>query len=138
MVVLGVVAVLAVVAAVLAATRSAPRYDPATPTGVVQGYVSALVDGDRAQAVRFLVPDSPCALADLDRADVPDQVRVVLNDSDVVGGTARVEVEVVTSSSDPFGGYEFSERHTFRLTRDGGDWRIAGEPWPMYGCGEGL
>lgn len=136
-IVVGVVAVVAVVAGVLAATRQAPEYDRGTPAGVVQAYLSAVIDGNNQEAAGFLAADSSCDLTDLDRAYVPDEVRVVLRDTEVDAGTARVAVDVAMSSGDLFGGSEYSEKHTFSLTRVGGGWLITGEPWPMYECNKG-
>jgi phage tail protein X len=136
-IVVGVVAVLAVVAAVLSATRPVADYAPGTPEGVVQSYLSAVLDGDPQQAAGLLAEDSPCAIDDLDQAYTPEGVRVVLRDTRVTGDTAQVRVDVVTPSGGPLDGSEYSEEHTFRLTRSGGGWRIEGSPWPMYACGKG-
>lgn len=136
LVVAALVAVAAVVTGVLLATRHEPRYDRGTPAGVVQAYVSAVIDGDSQEAADLLAPDSPCDLTDLDRAHAPDDVRVVLRATEVRGGTARVEVEMATSSGDLLGGSEQAERHTFQLTRPDQAWLITGMPWPMYECPE--
>ena len=118
----------------LSATRRGPVYDPATPEGVVQAYVAAVVDGNHDEAVRFLAAGGPCSVADLDRAYLPDGTRVVLRGAQTTGDTARVDVDVAMSSGDLFGGPETFDKHTFRLTRSGGVWRVTGEPWPMSGC----
>jgi hypothetical protein len=133
-VVVGVIALVAVVAGVLAATRHVATYGAGTPQGVVQRYLTAVVDGDTAAAARLLAADSLCNVDDLDRAYVPDGVQVVLRDSKVDGNTARVRVDVEMSTEGPLNTFEYTEEHTFRLTRAGQDWRISGEPWPMYGC----
>ena len=135
-VVLGLVAVIAVVAGVLSLTRSTPDYDRGTPEGVVQAYLSAVADGDHQEATGFLASDSPCEVTDLDRAGVPDEFRALLRDSETDGDTAQVDVEVVLSGGGPFEGAEYSEKHTFRLTRSDQDWLITGVPWPMYDCPE--
>lgn len=134
LVVVALVAVVAVVAGVLLATRHEPRYDRGTPAGVVQAYLSAVIAGDNQQAAGLLAPDSPCDLTDLDRAQAPDDVRVVLRATEVRSGTARVEVDMVMSSGDLLGGTEQVERHTFQLTRPDQAWLITGMPWPMYEC----
>ena len=59
-------------------------------------------------------------------------MRVVLRDTEVDGDSARVEVDVVMSSGDLFGGSEYSETHTFRLGKVGQEWKVQGVPWPMY------
>lgn len=133
-IVVGVVVVVAVVAGVLSATRTAPDYDRGTPAGVVQAYLSAVIDGDNHAASRFLAAESPCEITDLDRAYVPDDVRIVLRDTRVDGATAQVAVDVVMSSGDLLGEPEHSEKHTFRLSKAGGGWLVTGVPWPMYDC----
>ena len=130
-----VVAVIGVVAAVVTATRDVPTYDRGTPQGVVQAYVTAVVDGDHDAAAAFLAPESSCTVDDLDRAFVPDGVRIVLRDTRVDGGTAQVEVDVAMPAGGPLDSAEFTEQHTFRLRQSDGDWRITGRPWPMFDCG---
>lgn len=127
------IALVAVAAAVLTARR-APSYGAGTPQGVVQRYVRAVVDGDHQAAAALLAPQGPCTIADLDRSSVPEGARVTLLGTEVTGATAQVRVEVVAGSGDLFGGDGFSDQHTLRLARSGGDWRIVGEPWPLYGC----
>lgn len=133
-IVVGVVAVIGVVAAVLSATRDVPTYDRGAPEGVVQAYLTAVIDGDHQGAVQFLADVSPCTVEDLDRAYVSEGVRVLLRDTEVDGDAAQVRVDVVMSSGGPLDGSEYAEKHTFRLSRAGGDWLITGTPWPMYEC----
>jgi hypothetical protein len=135
LIVVVVAAAVAAVAGVLAATRPVTEYDRGTPEGAVQAYVRAVIDGDHDEAARFLADGSPCTVTDLDRAYLPDGVRVVLRQARITGDSARVEVDVVVSSAEPFGGSEYTEEHTFRLTGAGAGWLVTGEPWPMYGCG---
>ena len=135
-VVLGSVAVIAIVAAVLAATREAPTYDRDTPEGVVQAYVAALINGENEDAARFLAPENSCDVSDLDQAYLPEEVRVVLLETEVAADTATVDVEVVMVADDLFGAEEYAEEHTFRLTENGGEWLITGQPWPVYHCVE--
>jgi hypothetical protein len=134
LIVLAALAVVAAVAGVLAAIRPVPEYDRATPEGVVQAYVTAVIDDDHDEAARFLADTSPCSVADLDRAFLPDGVRVVLREARVTGDTARVVVGVATSSGELFDGSENTETHTFRLTSSGGTWLVTGQPWPMFDC----
>lgn len=134
--VVGVIAVIAVVAGVLTAGRREPVYDRGTPEGVVQAYLIAVVDRHYDEAVSFLADESPCSIADLDHAYVPHGVRVVLGPVAVDGDGARVEVDVTTPSGDLLGSPETSARYAFHLTRSAGPWRLTGEPWPMSGCGK--
>lgn len=134
-IVVGIIAVLGVVAGVWSATRPVPKYERGTPVGVVQAYLTAVINGDHQNAVE-LVTGSTCTVEDLDRASFPEGVRVVLRDTEVDGATAQVKVDVVMPSGGPLEGSEYVEKHTFRLTRVGGDWLITGSPWPMYECGK--
>lgn len=132
----GLVVLVVVLVVVLAANRSVTGHDLSTPEGVVQAYVAAVVDGDSDQAAGLLSDDSPCGVGDLDGAYVPELDRVVLLDSDVDGDSASVDIETVVAEG-PFGAFDFTERHTLRLERSGTDWRIAGQPWPLYECFKG-
>lgn len=130
-VVLGLVAVLALV--LYAMTRPAKVWDPATPEGVVQTYVTAVLAGDTVAAADLLAPGSPCAATDLDRAYLSRDTRVDLVGSTVQGTQAQVRVLVaVDPGPDPLGGN--GEERTFRLTRTTAGWRIDGIPWPLYEC----
>ena len=135
--VVGIVAVIAVVAGIVSASRHAPTYAPGTPVAVVQAYLTAVIDADHRAAAARLSTESPCTVDDLDRAFLPEGVRVVLRDSRTDGDTAQVRVDVIRSTGGPFGMSEYSEKVTFRLARAGGAWLITGSPWPMYECGKG-
>jgi hypothetical protein len=129
-----VIAGIGVVAGVVTATRNVPTLDRRTPEGVVQAYLSAVIAGHQDGAVAFLEPGSACTVDDLDRAFVPDGVRVVLRDTTTGDVTARVEVDVELPAGGPLDGSAVVEQHTFRLTRADGEWRIGGRPWPMFDC----
>lgn len=135
-IVLAAVVVVAVVAVVVSASRDTTSPEEGTPAGVVQDYLSAVVEGDHEEAASLIAPESPCDVTDLDRAYVPDDVRVVLRDTEVDGSTAQVRVEVVMSSDDLLGGSEYSEEHTFRLVSTDPGWLVTGVPWPVYDCKE--
>jgi hypothetical protein len=133
-IVVGVVVVAGVVAAVLTARHDVPTYDRERPEGVVQAYLTAVIDGDHDAAAALLASGGACTVDDLDRAYVPDDVRVVLRDTRVDGDTAQVAVDIATSSGGPLDGSEFTEQQTFRLRHADGNWRITCRPWPMYDC----
>ena len=73
------VALIATATGVLAATQRGPRTTRRRRRGVVQAYLAGVIDGDHDQAARFLAAASPCSVADLDRAYLPDGIRVVLH-----------------------------------------------------------
>jgi hypothetical protein len=136
-IVVGAMIVLATLVVALSTTRSTADYDPATPEGTVQAYVSAVVEGDYAEAAGLLAADSRCAVEDFDRIGTVGQVRVSLVNSQVAADTARVTVAVTTpAGGGPFDTSEYTEDHIFRLARSGQGWRISGIPWPLYTCGE--
>lgn len=132
---LAAVALVATLAGVVIAQRSGPGYDPATPEGTVQAYLDAVLHGDADRAARLLAPGSPCAVADLDRAALPVDVRVTLREVRVTGDTARVDLDAALRSGDLFGGTETFEQHVLRLARHDGTWLLTGEPWPAARCG---
>lgn len=135
MIVLGVVAVLAIVAAVVASGRSVPTYDAGTPEGTVQGYLQAVFDGDDQSAASYLSTTSGCDVDDFREAYVGESARVVLRDSRIDGDEAAVEVEIVFSDAGgPFDTYEWSEDQSFDLVREDDSWRLIGQPWPLYYC----
>lgn len=135
-IVVGLVVLVIVLVGFLAANRSVTDYDRTTPEGVVQAYVAAVVDGDHRAAADLLAEDSPCDVTDLDGSYVPELDRVVLLDAEVDRDSASVDIETVAAEG-PFGAFDVTERHTFRLERSGTDWRITGRPWPLYECFEG-
>ena len=83
-IVVGAMIALATLVVVFSANRSTADFDPATPEGTVQAYVSAVVEGDYAEAAGLLAADSSCDVEDLDRIGTVDQRRVYLVDSQVV------------------------------------------------------
>lgn len=134
-VVVGSVAILAVIAAVVAATRTPPTLDPATPDGAVQIYLRAMLEGDTETAAARLSSSTGCDEADVSAAFVTDAARIVLVDSTVDGATAIVTVEIIESSgSGPFEGSEFSHEERFTLRNEEGSWLLVDEPWPLYFC----
>ena len=139
-VVVGAVALLAVVAGVISALSDDSVYDRSTPEGAVQVYVTAVIDGDHGTAAELLDEEGSCELSDLDESWVPEETRVVLRGTSLDGDRADVWVGIARSSSgELFGGSEQFEGHTFRLAGGPGEWRIIGRPWPLYSCdGKGV
>ena len=126
---------LAAVAAFLTSSQETTKYAPSTPEGVIQLYLRDVIDGKNEDAIRYLSRSSLCDATDLDRSWMPENVRVNLQDSRIEGGRAFVEIAADISSGGPFDDY-YTEKHTYRLTREDGAWRILGIPWPMYSCDE--
>jgi hypothetical protein len=136
-VVIAVVAVIVVIALVVVFTRggSAPL-DESTPSGVVQRYTEAVIEGDDAAAREYLAD----GLADdCERVQTGglDDVRVVLVAATERGDTATVAVSVVTSGGGGlFGPSEYRSDETFGLVRDGTGWAIDRAPWQFAVCAE--
>jgi hypothetical protein len=134
-VILGTVGVLAVTALALIALRPSPTFDPATPEGVVQGYLEAVFAGDETTAVGYIDPQSGCGEGDIARARIDGSSRAVLVDTDIDDSVARVEVEVTRSQGQgPFDYYEYSQDQIFDLVHSADRWLLTGDPWPVYAC----
>jgi hypothetical protein len=137
-VILAVVGALIVVALIVVFTRGEPQLlDDSTPEGVVQRYSAAVIDGDEAAAVEYLVPElgDPC-----DRIEVGpvDDIRVTLLETTEREASADVEVLIVTTyEGGLLGASEYEEEGVFDLVRDDGDWLIESTPWPLTVCDPG-
>ena len=130
------IVLLAVITALVWPHRAPTQLPPGSPQATVQAYLAAVLDGRTDAAAALLDPAGACDVTDLDRVGglPPQGVRVVLLDATVRGDTATVRVELVYGADDPFGLSEHRERHTYRLARADGAWRLAGTPWPLYTC----
>lgn len=121
------------VAAALAVNRPTRGWDRGSPEGVVQAYVSAVLDGDSVAAAAQLAPGSTCSATDLDRARLPQGTQVDLVGSELRGDRALVRVAVTPDPGlTPF--EPQPDQLTFRLTRTAAGWRIDGVPWPLGTC----
>ena len=129
-----VVVVLLIIAGAVAMLREPAVLDPATPSGVVQQYVQAVMDGDNDRAAEFLSLNTECDAGDLDRAWVDPASRVDLLRSDASGNRAHVRIAIDTPTGELLRN-TWSEERTIRLERVGGEWLITGIPWPLYECG---
>lgn len=134
-IIVGGIVVLAVVAGVVAALRPVEDFEAGTPEASVQGFLRAVIEGEEAAAERYLATDSECSASDVEEARTADSARVVLRESETENGTARVSVEIVSSSSGgPFEADEYSRNRTFDLVQEGGEWRLEDVPWPLFSC----
>ena len=132
-IVVAIIAILAVVV-VVGANRETEQLDRATPEGVVQEYLNAVIEGDFDAAAAKFDPAGSCKVDDLDKAYFDNDVRVTLINSSETSTGAVVRVQVEVPSGAPLGGY-YGEDHTFRLVKADTGWLISGIPWPMYECG---
>lgn len=132
--VVGVVLVLAVAAAVVAANQPTQTVDPDSPEGVVQEFLTAVVEGDGEAALSYVDPELNCDEQALEHVE-GEQARVALLESEVDGDEARVVVSISQGSSGPFETGEYSREETYRLVRTDEGWRISEQlGWPIYGC----
>ena len=132
----GVVLAVLVAVAVASMFIRSPQLDPATPEGVVQAYLRAVVEGRRTEARSYLSDR-------LERECKPgyrpypsrDAYRIELVEAVVDGSTAEVHVIVAEQDVELFDYYhEFSASYSLVSTGDG--WRITEQEWPWYGCSE--
>lgn len=125
---------LLVIASIVVATRPTESLDPTTPAGVVQQYITLVMNGDHDLAADFYSDDTMCDAGDLDRAYIDRDARVDLLDSTITGSRARVRIELSTPTDD-FLRNTWTEERTMRLVNVSGRWLITGIPWPLYECG---
>ena len=127
--------VLAAVAAFLTSSRETQDYALNTPEGVVQSFLNDVIDGKNEDAAAYFSNTSTCDAVDIDRSWVPDTVRVNLTNTQIEGDRAYIDVAVDMNQDQLFGDM-YTEKHSFRLAREGGAWKILGIPWPLYSCDE--
>lgn len=129
------IVVLAVVAGVVSALRPVSEFELGTPEATVQAFLQAVFEGDEEAAEGYLAAASGCDASDIERARTDNSSRVVLRESDIEDRSARVTVEIVSSSDDgPFDVDEYSQRRTYDLVRESGEWRLSDAPWPLFSC----
>lgn len=127
--------VLAAAAAVLSTTRKTEEFSASTPEGVMQLYLRAVIDGRYESAAQYFSNSSECDATDIDRTWIPESVRINLGTTEIEGERAFLDVAVEIYSDGPFdNGY--TEKHSYRLAKESGNWRILGIPWPLYSCEE--
>lgn len=133
--VLGVIVVVAVLAiaggAVLASQRDATPLDPASPEGVVQTYLTAVLAGDDDAALATFSEELRASCDTGFGTSRSDATRVVLRDTTIDGDSATVVVTIQVST-DPFDEYSYEER--ISLAAGAGGWEIDRIPWPYFGC----
>ena len=113
-----------------------PQLDPATPEGVVQRYLQAVVEGRRTEARSYLSDrlQRECEPG-FPRYTSRDAYRIELTESVVEGSTAEVEVLVTEQDVEIFDyHHEFSA--SYSLVSSEGGWRITDQEWPWYACSE--
>ncbi len=126
--------VLSAVAALVSSFREEVKYSTSSPEGVVQMYLTAIIEGKNDQAASYFATDSECDASDIDRAYVSETLRVNLVSTSIDGNSAYVKIDANSGASGPFDdGY--TESHTYRLSKESGRWLLEGIPWPLWDCG---
>ena len=131
--VFGTVIVLTLIVVIISSRKGIEKWEPTTPQGVVQAYLTALINGDTDKAFVHLDPESKCDLQDLDRSYIAERIRISLSKSQIVGDRASITVTAEVPTGDPFSNF-MTESHTLRLAQTEGNWKLIGVPWPMYDC----
>ncbi|MDH3306988.1 MAG: hypothetical protein OEO77_05670 [Acidimicrobiia bacterium] len=130
-IVLAVVAVAAVVGGVLASQRETTLLDPRTPAGVVQNYLTAVLDNDQQAALEWFTDELKASCESDYGFSSVDATRVVLDET-TIDGESAVIVVTIQVSTDPFSEYSYQERIHLVAVADG--WAIDRTPWPYFGC----
>jgi hypothetical protein len=125
---------LSVVSALVSSLRDEVKLSATTPEGVVQLYLTSIIEGKNDQAASYFAIDSTCDASDIDRAYVSDTLRVNLVSTSMDDSSAYVKIDANTGASGPFDD-GFTESHTYRLRKESGKWLIEGIPWPLWECG---
>lgn len=122
-----------VAALVVIALQSPTEFDPATPEGVAQRYVRALVDGDTRTAAALLDERLGCSSSDFRHMWVGESMAARLVAAHVDGDSVEVDLVISEGTADPFGGgWQFPV--TLVMERRAGEWLISEIPWPIYAC----
>lgn len=134
-VILCLIGALVVVALVVVFTRGAPApLDESTPEGVVQRYSAAVIEGDEATAITYLVPALGDDCVPYETGSEQD-FRVTHVTTTQRDDTADVRVLIATTyDGGPFGSSTYEEEGEFDLVREGDGWLIESAPWPLTIC----
>jgi hypothetical protein len=132
----GIAAVSLIVIVIAALGEDTASFDPDSPEAVVQGYVTAVADGDWAEAHSFFTADlaERCTVSELSVERMDDVARVSIDDVSITGQSAVVDVTVTHSSvDDPLSTSTWDEDVTFVLVDEGG-WVFDEISWPYFPC----
>lgn len=136
----GVVAVALVAGALAGALREPAALDPGSPEGVVQAYVSAVLDRDYPTAAEYLSAETAerCEPRGFEDAYVAEGLTATLEDVSVDGDEAVVRVRMREPAGPPLlgGGGGITSEERFLLVVEDGDWKLTEQPWPLFWCPE--
>lgn len=136
LVLLYVIGALVLASVVVVLTQGTPKpLDAATPAGVVQGYVTAVVGGDETAAASFLDPGANQRCDGFETVGPERNIRVALVSTTQRETSADVVVSIsYTNVGGPFSSTEYSSEESFDLIRVGDKWLISTVPWPLLTC----
>jgi hypothetical protein len=136
-------AVLLVVSIVLGVTQRAEQLQEGTPERAVQRYLLAADEDDYKTAYSLLTdelrdrcPMEAFAAGSSGGRTKLDSRRVTHEDTKYVDDTAVVIARVtnISGGGGPFGSSESSYEQRFTLSLEEGEWRLARNAWPFFGC----
>lgn len=136
-----VVALLAVLAIAVAGMRQPVSLPPGSPEAVVQAYLRAVAEGDRAQIRESFTDElrDDCERENGERlpfaGEEPAFEADLIETREVDDDTVAVRVRITEFSGEPpFGGGGYDHTEVFVLERSDGAWGIAEVGWPYYVC----
>ena len=134
---LGIFVVSVLVIALIAtavSNNSSKTLNVGTPERAVQQYLQNLIDGRNDLAATALSKDSRCSIQDIDRAYIWRSAEISLLSSQATSSTAIVRLSFAQDVS-ALMDTSRDEELTYRLVKEGNQWKITGIPWPLYDCG---
>ncbi len=132
--IVGAIVLVALIVVATVSTWSVQERDPKTPEGVVQAYMTAVMQHHIDQALALMEPESTCTAENFQQSYVDATSRVDLVSLSVAGDSADVHLRIEHGNGDPLGG-TWNEDQYISLVRVDGNWRIHGTPYPLFTCG---
>ena len=131
--------VLALAIIVISALAREPvSFDPDTPEGVVQSYVTALIEERFSDARSHLDEElrDRCDASELARARVEDVSRVSIDDVTTTDDSSSIVEVTITHSSlnDPLNPSSWDQGLSYTLIREGDRWVVDEIGWPFPPC----
>jgi hypothetical protein len=134
---MGAVVLLAVVAMILAEARRNTTYPEGSPQRTVQNYLEKVANDEKVIAYSYVAKESPCTQKDMDAAFGEPIDRTIVQFARIDGdrGVIGIRLEMGYGGGGVFGGRS-TQDHTFTLVREGSQWKLTDQIWPMTSCGK--
>lgn len=132
--IVGAFAGVLVVIAIVLALQPAQQLEPGTPEATIQSYLQAVIDGDQAEAARFMTPVL-VQRCDADLTQIrhaPGSFRAVIVDTQPYEDEVVVTVEITEGPGAGLLGDSYAFEASMVVEQVGEDWLIAEAPWPIY------